>query len=186
MHRNRKDSKSRKSFFKLRIPVYLAAVLIASTFFFFCFFFSKQYHHRVTTQKIETANCSEEMEILRSNNSHLSHPSYLYDIRNENARLSVLKEKLTQFLEANKSSNGLTDMSVYYRNLLDGSWFEINGGHLFNPASLMKVPFLIAILKQSMNDPSYLDKKYILKNISKKSTSKILLTLSFRNVSSTL
>jgi len=156
------DSKTRKYFFSFRVPLYLAIAVAVITFFSVRYF--NQPNVSVPSKTTVIAdNCSDAMDIRRSRNDHLTHPSYLYDIRNENARLSDLKEKLIQSLDAKKSSNGLKDISLYYRNLIDGSWFEINGGQLYNPASLMKVPFLIAILRQSMSEPGYLDKKIFFK-----------------------
>jgi beta-lactamase class A len=53
----------------------------------------------------------------------------------------------------------LTDISVYFRKLDDGSWFVINGSRAYSPASLMKVAFLITILKQSATEKGLLNKK---------------------------
>lgn len=62
----------------------------------------------------------------------------------------------------NKSyiSNGkATEIAIYFRNLLDGAWFGINEKAKFTPASLLKVPVLIAVLKQAASDPGLLQQK---------------------------
>ena len=38
----------------------------------------------------------------------------------------------------------IRDVSVYYRDLLDGPWFGINESVEYNPASMMKVPVMVA------------------------------------------
>jgi beta-lactamase class A len=59
----------------------------------------------------------------------------------------------------NKNSD--VHLSVYFRNLNDGPWFGINAGDDFAPASLLKVPLMIAYLKKSEQDPGVLTKTII-------------------------
>jgi len=49
-------------------------------------------------------------------------------------------------------------LAVYFRNLNNGPWFGINEGDDFAPASLLKVPLMIAYLKMSEQDPGVLTK----------------------------
>jgi beta-lactamase class A len=49
-------------------------------------------------------------------------------------------------------------MAVYFRNLNNGPWFAINGNADFAPASLLKVPLMIAYLKLSEDNPEILSK----------------------------
>ena len=64
--------------------------------------------------------------------------------------------KLTSsFLATHKQS----DVSVYFRDLNNGPWFGINEKHKFAPASLLKVPIMIAYLKQAESNPLFLTKK---------------------------
>ena len=46
--------------------------------------------------------------------------------------------------------------SVYIRDLTSGRWTGINEDDLYTPASLLKVPILIAYLKQAEKDPAVL------------------------------
>lgn len=50
-------------------------------------------------------------------------------------------------------------ISYYFRDLNNGMWMGINEKELFTPASLMKVPTMIAILKQAQTNPEILKKK---------------------------
>jgi beta-lactamase class A len=53
-------------------------------------------------------------------------------------------------------------VNVYYRELNDGPWFAIGDPDEFHPASLLKVPLLMAVLKQAEHDPAILKRKVAL------------------------
>jgi beta-lactamase class A len=58
------------------------------------------------------------------------------------------------------TSEGKVDtISVYFRSLNDGPWFGIHENTNYFPASLLKVPIMIAYFKKAESDPSILDKK---------------------------
>jgi len=50
------------------------------------------------------------------------------------------------------------DIAFYFRNLNNGPWFGINANDQFAPASLLKVPIMMAFLKESESNPSILNK----------------------------
>lgn len=54
------------------------------------------------------------------------------------------------------SNHPNTTLALYFRNLNNGPWFGINEEEEFIPASLLKVPVMIAYLKQAETDPSVL------------------------------
>jgi beta-lactamase class A len=54
---------------------------------------------------------------------------------------------------------GVESASVYFRELNDGIWFSIGETERFTPASLRKVPMMIAVLKQAERDPSLAGRK---------------------------
>lgn len=56
--------------------------------------------------------------------------------------------------------------SIYFRDLNNGPWFGINEKDKFMPASLLKVPILIAALKQAESDPKLLDKEITIEKAS--------------------
>lgn len=51
----------------------------------------------------------------------------------------------------------VTDVAVYFRDLEGGPWFGVNEKMPFYPASLLKTPIMMAVLKQAETDPSILD-----------------------------
>jgi beta-lactamase class A len=70
-----------------------------------------------------------------------------------------MKTKINNLIETLKTSGKVDDLSLYFRRLNNGEWVNINETAKFSPASLMKVPIMIAYFKLSESDPSILDKK---------------------------
>jgi beta-lactamase class A len=59
-------------------------------------------------------------------------------------------------------SRGLArEVSVYWRDLNNGPWFGINENEGFAPASLLKVPVMIAALKKAEDDPAFLSRRIL-------------------------
>ncbi len=50
--------------------------------------------------------------------------------------------------------------SVYYRDLVSGKWFGINENEKYSPASLLKVPLMIANFKNSEDNAGFLKEKF--------------------------
>jgi beta-lactamase class A len=73
--------------------------------------------------------------------------------------LEPFKNHLTRFLQDVTVKNHLSTMATYFRDLNDGPWFGINASALFSPASLLKVPVMMALFKQAETDPGLLQKK---------------------------
>jgi beta-lactamase class A len=76
-----------------------------------------------------------------------------------NKEFDTFENDIRSFVERKKFLGNVTDASVYFRELNNGAWFGINEKENFTPASLLKVPSMIAILKASESDPTVLSKK---------------------------
>lgn len=79
-----------------------------------------------------------------------------YSVRHEPM---PFKYKIKKFVDQQLQAGKVLDMSVYYRDLSDGPWFGINEKVPYNPASMMKVPVMVAWLKRAEKDPSVLRRK---------------------------
>jgi beta-lactamase class A len=75
-----------------------------------------------------------------------------------NPELIPFKGKIEQFLNTRLDKHLATKVGVYYRELNDGYWFSIGESEKFIPASMRKVPLMIALLKQAENDPALLER----------------------------
>jgi beta-lactamase class A len=63
-----------------------------------------------------------------------------------------------------KNKHSLSHISLYFRDLNNGPWIGINEKEEFAPASLLKVPVMIAFLRNAEDDPSLLEKKITIKD----------------------
>jgi beta-lactamase class A len=52
-----------------------------------------------------------------------------------------------------------TQVSIYFRALNDGPWIAIDANEQFTPASLMKVPLMVAVLRRADAEPEFLKRK---------------------------
>jgi beta-lactamase class A len=72
-----------------------------------------------------------------------------------------LKRSLEDYTGKAIESKKASQISVYYRNLNNGPWIGINEHRVFTPASLLKVPILIAALKKAEGDTSFLHTRIV-------------------------
>jgi len=77
----------------------------------------------------------------------------------ENAEgLGGLESELDKLIQDSIAQGKTTQVSVYYRDLNNGPWIGIGEKAEFAPASLVKVPLMMALFKQTETDASILDK----------------------------
>lgn len=69
------------------------------------------------------------------------------------------KDKIEKLIKVTTSKYSVTHVSVYFRDLNNGPWFVINEQTAFSPASLLKVPLMVAWFKLAESDPKVLSRK---------------------------
>lgn len=69
-----------------------------------------------------------------------------------NRELRPFKDSVENVLANTMRNRGVTSAAVYFRELNDGLWFSIGDTERFTPASMRKVPLMIAIFKMSERD----------------------------------
>ena len=69
--------------------------------------------------------------------------------------------KIDALIEDKKRANWATHVSVYFREMNYGLSFSIHGQEKFTPASLVKVPLMIAYLKWAETNPGLLSQKIV-------------------------
>lgn len=135
------------------LPLWIFS-LIAT--FFFGFFLS----NKVFPQK-QQSDDSEEI-IRKSYNYKFINPILECNPNiSLNNNLTSLKKSVQQIIDQETSKKDISFASVYFRDLNNGPWFSINANEYFSPASLIKVPILIAYLKKAEDDPSILQQKIV-------------------------
>ena len=80
-----------------------------------------------------------------------------------NKTINKMKEKINDFISEQKTE-GVSKVSVYFRDLNNGPWLGINEKEEFNPGSLLKVPMMMRILKDTEKDPLILQQKIMIKD----------------------
>lgn len=73
--------------------------------------------------------------------------------------LGVSKFKIEALVNQKIGSHEADFVSVYFRDLNDGPWFGIKEKEEFVGGSLLKVPLMIAYLKESETNPNVLERK---------------------------
>ncbi len=77
----------------------------------------------------------------------------------EDTELAPFRRKVETFIRENLRKKWGDDVSVYFRELNDGLAFTIGRTEQFYPASLLKVPEMMSILKSAEADPKFLKKQ---------------------------
>lgn len=73
------------------------------------------------------------------------------------AKFVPLKKEMQMITEAARKKGTIIDGSVYFRDLQSGQWAGVNEEELYAPASLLKVPILIAYLKAAEKETGLLE-----------------------------
>lgn len=71
--------------------------------------------------------------------------------------LVSFKDRLLALVDARRKSGELLFASVYFRELNEGPWTGVNERIGYIPASLLKLPTLIAVLKRAEGNPGLLE-----------------------------
>jgi beta-lactamase class A len=87
--------------------------------------------------------CDEDRDVLR------------------NQELRPFRERVEASLRTPAVQAAVTSASVYFRELNDGIWFGINEAASYAPASMRKVPMMMAVLKQAEREPDLLTREVV-------------------------
>ncbi len=105
---------------------------------------------------------NDAVDIGREIDTGLVHPLLYVDAQDEKM-LNPTKTKLNSYLEQKNREGVFTSASVYLNDLSSGAHIEINPDELYDPASIMKVTWLIIYLKEVESNPNLLKKQYVFK-----------------------
>ncbi len=136
----------------------LGLVAVAGTIGFFSGKHFNKSKERKKTVLTESVNTTQE---LRLNEYKLISPLLecdTYRPANE-AAVVALENQVKQVIDSAKTSGKISHVSFYYRDLKNGPWIGLGEKDDCSPASLLKVPIMIAVLKKAENEPAFLNKK---------------------------
>jgi beta-lactamase class A len=145
--------KSKKFTFSHILIFSLIAAIV--TYFITVFFDSKQ-----SGNQLSSANGSAcKVDVKRLNGLKYIKPIMFEDDECESDDLSALKFKVSQIIERYKANNDATTASFYLRKCDNSEWTSLNDAEKYRPASLLKIPVLMAIFKMNEDDPGFLNKR---------------------------
>lgn len=72
-----------------------------------------------------------------------------------------LKNNLNNYVNEAIKGGTADTISVYFCSLNNGPWIGVNENYYYTPASLLKVPLLVAVLKKSEEDSDFLKTKIL-------------------------
>lgn len=77
----------------------------------------------------------------------------------KNPSLELLENQIQSYISSAVNANKATKISLYYRDLNNGPWIGLGENDFYSPASLLKVPIMIAALKYAEGNNDFLKKK---------------------------
>lgn len=95
---------------------------------------------------------------LRQQNYEFARPLLLANSSLEDPRLAPLKASISAYIDSRIHEGVLQTAAVYVRVLNKGACFSVNEHERFSPGSLLKVPLMIHLFKESERNPSLLKK----------------------------
>ncbi len=75
------------------------------------------------------------------------------------AELTHLKLALEDKIDELQAQGKVEEVALYFRDLNNGPTISLNGNAQFSPASLLKLPIMIAYYNEAERDPTFLQKK---------------------------
>ncbi len=79
-----------------------------------------------------------------------------YNVPSRLRQMVGMREEVSIYIQNAQKRHEVQNVSFYYRDLHNGPWIGFNETDLYVPASLLKVPILIAVLKRAEHDKNFL------------------------------
>jgi beta-lactamase class A len=89
----------------------------------------------------------------------LVNPLLAYTVPENKSELKPLHDAIEKKVNEEIRNGTLTSAGIYFRDLDTARWTGINPDMKFSPASLLKVPVMIAYLKKVEDNPSFLNQR---------------------------
>lgn len=144
--------------FKGMLITALLVIVSAVGGFFFGKSFSETSESKLNTQPIQQSHFSES----RSGGSYKYINPLLecdnFQPSNLNSLIQLEKDIKT-YINNSLTKGTSSHISVYFRSLNSGPWLGIDENYNYSPASLLKVPIMIAVLKKAEFEPGLLKRK---------------------------
>jgi beta-lactamase class A len=111
------------------------------------------------TRASNTIGDASNARALRLGERGLINPLLEYVTPQDLPQLTLFHDAMAKQVDYEESHNLATKIGVYWRDL-EGHWVGVNEGDPFSPASLLKVPVMIAYLKLAESQPAILTNRF--------------------------
>lgn len=145
------------NFYRKKYFQYLAALVLAFFLFFSGFYFGRN----KTEENKKEGNAARGTEVRQSGYAFTS-PLLECEVGGGSPILKSSELKIKEAIQSEViEKNPDVGISLYYRDLRNGPWFGINEDNTYSPASLLKVPLMIAYYKYSEHNPGIFEKEIV-------------------------
>lgn len=98
-------------------------------------------------------------QLLRQPRLGLVHPLLACEGRDDDPASAGLRAAVAQRIAAAKAAGKVSQVSVIYQDLEKCRGFAIEADQIFHPASLLKLPLAMAVLRRASHDPAVLQRE---------------------------
>jgi len=98
----------------------------------------------------------------QDNNFKFTNPILDCEDINQSENTYISFEKINKEVDSLKDKYNVKDASLYFRDLNNGPWVGVNEQIIFSPASLLKVPVVMALFKYAEQYPEILRKEFMI------------------------
>lgn len=129
--------------------------------FLIAFFFMSQKKEQQVQSKVSVNHqaSAADISMFRLNGFQLTKPLLLSNPNEESSTLRSLKVELTGYIQDMKNQGVINTASVHIRHLMSGEWTCVNPDEVYVAGSMMKIPTMMAFLKDAETHAGLLDKK---------------------------
>ena len=137
--------------------LYVGTVLVAGLLFYLGFFMGQK-----SSPQIKEDNSDTQTKEIRQSGYNFINPLLECEVDNSSPILKSSELKIKKTIQEDiVEKNPDADIALYYRDLKNGPAFGINEQAQYSPASLLKVPLMIAYYKYAENDPDIFKKEVL-------------------------
>jgi len=150
-----------KRIFQKRISLLQAVFICAFISGVIYFGVRMNFEGKINSDSSLLAVSSDQLKTRRNQTGYkYSRPLFTVDLTQETESLALIKKQVTDMINTDCQNGNLYQASVYMRDMETGEWTSVNEDLTYHPGSLIKVPMLIYYLKQSEQDPNFLNKTF--------------------------
>ena len=160
MIKNQKENRNR--WFKIKLPLYLILTFSAVAIYGLSYTYNLYYKDEPKNANSTINNkCDNPLILIRETDYKLTKPILLAEAKTDDKKFDGIKKQITEIIESLTKKAVISTASVYYCELNDGSQFNINPNEMYRPTDMLEITKMIALLKQSEKNPSFLDQKVL-------------------------